>query len=63
MITERETSQITGRFLAKRLNRAISLLIAAAVALTIPGIGLLSARVQSTIRPKHLTPRLDYVFR
>jgi hypothetical protein len=47
MITERETSQITGRFLAKRLNRAIPLLIAAAAALTILGIGLLRAGAQS----------------
>ena len=47
MITERETSQMAGRFLAKRLNRAIPLLIAAAAALTILSIGLISAGVQS----------------
>jgi hypothetical protein len=47
MITERETSQITGRFLAKRLNRAIPLLIAAAAALTILSIGLVRTGVQS----------------
>jgi uncharacterized protein (DUF305 family) len=47
MITERETPQIAGRFLAKRLNGAIHLLFAAAVALTILGIGFLRAGVQS----------------
>jgi uncharacterized protein (DUF305 family) len=47
MITERETSQIAGRFLARRLNGAIHLLFAAAVALTILGIGLLRAGAQS----------------
>ena len=47
MITERETPQIAGRFLAKRLNGAIHLLFAAAVALTILGIGLLRPGAQS----------------
>ncbi len=47
MITERERSQIAGRFLARRLNGAIHLLFAAAVALTILGIGLLRAGTQS----------------
>jgi hypothetical protein len=47
MITERERSQIAGRFLARRLNGAIHLLFAAAVALTILGIGLLRAGAQS----------------
>jgi hypothetical protein len=47
MITERETSQIAGRFLARRLNGAIHLLFAAAVALTILGIGLLRAGARS----------------
>jgi uncharacterized protein (DUF305 family) len=47
MITERERSQIAGRFLARRLNGAIHLLFAAAVALTILGIGLLRASAQS----------------
>ena len=46
MITEREMPQIAGRFLAKRLNGAIHLLFAAAVALTILGIGFLRAGVQ-----------------
>jgi hypothetical protein len=46
MITERETPQIAARFLAKRLNGAIHLLFAAAVALTILGIGFLRAGVQ-----------------
>ena len=43
MIIEGETSEITGRFLTKRLNRAIPLLIAAAAALAILSIGLISA--------------------
>jgi hypothetical protein len=47
MITKRETSQIAKRFLARRLNGAIHLLFAAAVALTILGIGLLRAGAQS----------------
>jgi Domain of unknown function (DUF305) len=47
MITERERSQIAGRFLARRLNGAIHLLFAAGVALTILGIGLLPAGAQS----------------
>ena len=47
MITERERSQIAGRFLARRLNGAIHLLFTAAVALTILGIGLLRAGAQS----------------
>jgi Domain of unknown function (DUF305) len=46
MITERETPQIARRFLPKRLNGAIHLLFAAAVALTILGIGFLRAGVQ-----------------
>jgi uncharacterized protein (DUF305 family) len=59
MITERETSQITGRFLAKRLNRAIPLLIAAAVALTILGIGLVRAGVQSGTLANNSQPTTD----
>jgi Domain of unknown function (DUF305) len=59
MITERETSQITGRFLAKRLNRAISLLIAAAAALTILSIGLISAGVQSGTLANNSQPTTD----
>jgi hypothetical protein len=47
MITERQRSQIAGRFLARRLNGAIHLLFAAAVALTILSIGLLRAGAQS----------------
>ena len=46
MITERETSQIAGRFLAKRLYGAIPSLIPAAVALTILGVGLLHGGVR-----------------
>ena len=47
MITKRETSQTTGRFLANRLNGASRWIVAAAVALTILGIGLLRAGAQS----------------
>jgi len=47
MITEREMSQTTGRFLAKRLNGASRWVVAVAVALTILGIGLLRAGAQS----------------
>jgi hypothetical protein len=59
MITERETSQITGRFLAKRLNRAISLLIAAVAALTILSIGLVRAGVQSGTLANNSQPTAD----
>ncbi len=59
MITERETSQITGRFLAKRLNRAIPLLIAAAAALTILSIGLVRAGVQSGTLANNSQPTAD----
>jgi DUF305 family protein family protein len=47
MITKRETSQIAGRFLAKRLNGASHMIFAVAVAFTILGIGLLRAGAQS----------------
>jgi len=47
MITKRETLPTAWRFLAKRLNGAIRWVFAAAVALTILGIGLLRAGVQS----------------
>jgi hypothetical protein len=59
MITERETSQIAGRFLAKRLNRAIPLLIAAAAALTILSIGLVRAGVQSGTLANNSQPTAD----
>jgi hypothetical protein len=59
MITERETSQITGRFLTKRLNRAILLLIAAAAALTILSIGLVRAGVQSGTLVNDTQPTAD----
>jgi Domain of unknown function (DUF305) len=59
MITERETSQITGRFLAKRLNRAIPLLIAAAAALTILSTGLVRAGVQSGTLANNSQPTAD----
>src|SRR6266446_2633390 len=47
MITERATLPTALRFLARRLNGAIRLLFAAAVALTILGIGLVRAGIQS----------------
>ena len=47
MITERKRTQISERFFTKRLDGAIYLVIAAAGALTILGIGLLHAGVQS----------------
>src|SRR3954466_3894557 len=59
MITERETSQMAGRFLAKRLNDPTRLLIAAAAALTILSIGLLGAGVQSGILANNSQPTAD----
>ena len=47
MITERKRTQISEQFFTNRLNGAIYLVIAAAGALTILGIGLLHAGVQS----------------
>jgi uncharacterized protein (DUF305 family) len=47
MTTEKRNDAMTRRFLTKRLNGAIYLVIAAAGALTILGIGLLHAGVQS----------------
>jgi hypothetical protein len=47
MITERATLPTAWRFLARRLNGATRLLFAAAVALTILGIGLVRAGIQS----------------
>jgi len=47
MITERATLPTAWRFLARRLNGATRLLFAAAVALTILGIGLVRAGTQS----------------
>src|SRR6476660_7335242 len=47
MITERATLPTAGQFLARRLNGATRLLFAAAVALTILGIGLVRAGIQS----------------
>ena len=47
MITERKRTQISERFFTKRLDGAIYLVIAAAGALTILGIGLLHAGIQS----------------
>ena len=47
MITERATLPTAWRFFARRLNGATRLLFAAAVALTILGIGLVRAGIQS----------------
>jgi uncharacterized protein (DUF305 family) len=47
MITERETTQMTGQFLAKRLDGAIYLSFALAVVSTILGISVLRAGVES----------------
>ena len=47
MITERATLPTAWRFLARRLNGATRLLFAATVALTILGIGLVRAGIQS----------------
>jgi Domain of unknown function (DUF305) len=51
MITQRKRTQISEQFLTKRLNGAIYLVIAAAGVLTILGIGLLHAGVQSETLP------------
>jgi uncharacterized protein (DUF305 family) len=59
MITKRETSQIAGRFLAKRLNGAIHLVFAVAIALTILGIGLLRAGIQSETHGQGSLPTAD----
>jgi len=59
MITEREMSQTTGRFLAKRLNGASRWVVAAAVALTILGIGLLRAGAQSETLADGSQPTAD----
>jgi hypothetical protein len=47
MITERETTQMSGQFLAKRLDGAIYLSFALAVVSTILGISVLGAGVES----------------
>jgi Domain of unknown function (DUF305) len=47
MITERETTQMSGQFLTKRLDGAIYLIFALAVVLTILGISVLRAGVES----------------
>ncbi len=59
MITKRETSQIAGRFLAKRLNGASHMIFAVAVAFTILGIGLLRAGVPSEILANSSQPTAD----
>ena|SRR5438105_3295431 len=47
MLTERETTQTTGQFLTKRLDGAIYLIFALGVVLTILGISVLRAGVES----------------
>ena len=59
MITERKRTQISEQFLTKGLNDAIYLVIAAAVALTILGIGLVRAGVQSETLANSGQPTVD----
>jgi len=59
MITDKGTSQMAGRFLARSLNDPTRLLIAAAAALTILSIGLLGAGVQSGILANNSQPTAD----
>jgi hypothetical protein len=59
MITKKGATQITGQFLTKRLNGAIHLVFAVAVALTILGIGLLRAGVQSQTLANSNQPTAD----
>jgi Domain of unknown function (DUF305) len=59
MISKKGTTQITGQFPTKRLNRAILLLIAAAAALTILSIGLVRASVQSGTLANNSQPTAD----
>jgi uncharacterized protein (DUF305 family) len=59
MITERKRTQISEQFLTKGLNGAIYLVIAAAAALTILGIGLVRASVQSETLANSGQPTVD----
>ena len=59
MISKKGTTQITGQFPTKWLNRAIPLLIAAAAALTILSIGLVRAGVQSGTLANNSQPTAD----
>ena len=59
MITERKRTQISEQFLTKGLNDAIYLVIAAAAALTILGIGLVRAGVQSETLANSGQPTVD----
>jgi len=59
MITERKRTQISEQFLTKGLNGAIYLVIAAAAALTILGIGLVRAGVQSETLANSGQPTVD----
>src|SRR6476646_11916993 len=59
MITEIQTSQIAGRFLARCLIGATHLVFAVAVALTILGSGLLRAGVQSETLANSSQPTTD----
>jgi uncharacterized protein (DUF305 family) len=59
MTTEKRNDAMTRRFLTKRLNGAIYLVIAAAGALTILGIGLLHAGVHSETPANSGQPTVD----
>ena len=59
MITERKRTQISEQFLTKGLNDAIYLVIAAAAALTILGIGFVRAGVQSETLANSGQPTVD----
>ncbi len=59
MITERKRTQISEQFLTKGLNDAIYLVLAAAAALTILGIGLVRAGVQSETLANSGQPTVD----
>ena len=59
MITNKRTTQITAQFLTRQLTGAIHLVFAAAVALTILGIGFLRAGVQSETLADSSQPTAD----
>jgi hypothetical protein len=59
MITERAMLPTAWRFLARRLNGAIHLFFAAAIALTILGIGLVRAGIQSETLADNSQPAGD----
>jgi hypothetical protein len=59
MISKKGTPQITGQFPSKRLNRAIHLVFALAVALTILDIGLVRVGIQSEALADSSQPTAD----